>query len=111
MEVHTLSSKPRIYILILLAACLPILLTASPAQEKFVPIPPGLAKKYRFDYPRNFFPSPAAEKADRKKANALLASLEKYKGKVTASASNLYNALELSDRAQSEVARHAIYLY
>src|ERR1043165_9075751 len=77
-------------------------------QEKFVPIPPALVQKYHFNFPRNFFPSPAAEKADRKKVDAVLSAVEKYKGKVTASAENLYKSLELSDEAQAQSARHAI---
>jgi oligoendopeptidase F len=81
------------------------------AQEKFVPIPPDIIKKYHFNYPRNFFASPEVERAGRKKVDALLTQLEKYKGKVTSSPSNLYDALELSDRAQSVAIKHAIYLY
>lgn len=81
------------------------------AQEKFDPIPKDIASQYRFNLERNFFPGAEAEQAGRKRAYATLAELEKLKGRVTASAENLYRALELSDRAQSEFYRHISYFY
>ena len=81
------------------------------AQEDFQAIPKQLSGKYRFDFARNFFPSPEAETAERKKALAYIDELEKLKGRSTASADNLYRALELFDKVQAGIYRHASYLY
>lgn len=81
------------------------------AQETFTPIPPEQAAKYKFDFPRNFFTSPEAEKAARAKLETLFKELESLKGKVAASPDNLLRALKLSDQLQSEFMRHYIYLY
>jgi oligoendopeptidase F len=90
-----------------------VLLAAAPvrAQERFEPIPPAAAARYHFNFPRNFFPSPEAEKIDRTAFLGTLAELEKLKGKVAASADNLLRALQLQDRVQSQFMRHYIYLY
>ena len=58
-------------------------------------------RHYRFNLERHFFASPDAERAARQKAYAALAELETLKGRVTASADNLYRALVLSDRVRS----------
>ncbi|HEX8846655.1 MAG TPA: M3 family metallopeptidase [Pyrinomonadaceae bacterium] len=102
----TLLKKSVAVILVLLLGGLTI-----PAQDKFEPIPKEMAPRYRFDLRRNFFPSPEAELAARKTAYAMLEELEKLKGKVTSSADNLLQALELSDRAQAEFYRHTSYLF
>ena len=81
-----------------------------PAQVKFEAIPNELAPQYKFDFAKNFFSSAEVQQADLKKGMATLAELEKFKGKVTASADNLLRTLELSDRIATEVYRHIIYL-
>ena len=89
-----------------------ILLVGSsvPAQVKFEAISKDLAPKYKFDFAKNFFSSAEVQQADLKNGMATLAELEKFKGKVTASADNLLRTLELSDRIATEVYRHIIYL-
>ncbi len=52
------------------------------AQDTFVAIPPDQAARYHFDFARNFFVTPEAEKADRAKLYATLKDLENLKGKV-----------------------------
>jgi oligoendopeptidase F len=81
------------------------------AQETFTPIPPESAAKYKFNFPRNFFASPEAEKGARVRLEALFKGIESLKGKVAASPDNLLRALRLSDQLQSEFMRHYIYLY
>src|SRR5439155_24009077 len=66
---------------------------------------------YRFNFPKNFFASAAAEKASRPQVSAALTDLEKYKGKVADSAQNLLKTLQLNDEAVRRVMRHAVFLY
>ncbi len=80
-------------------------------QQPFEPIPPAVAPQYHFNFARNFFPSPAAEKAQRAGYDALLRSLERMKGSVASTPQDLLRTLELNDRAQAELMRHVIYLY
>jgi len=98
---------------IALFAVIAALAFAHPAatQTPFQPIPPEAASKYRFDFPRNFFASPEAERAARSRLETLFKELESLKGKVAASPDNLLRALRLNDRVQSEFMRHYIYLY
>jgi oligoendopeptidase F len=81
------------------------------AQEEFTPVPKELVPKYRFDFARNFFATPEAEKKARPAFNTALKKLESYKGKVTASPDNLYNTLSLYDEVVSKFMRHYVYLY
>lgn len=85
--------------------------SAQESPEKFVAIPADVAPRYHFDFARNFYASPAAEKADRAGYYGTLKSLEQLKGKVAASSSNLLRALQLSDKLQGQFMRHYIYLY
>lgn len=62
------------------------------AQDPFVAIPPAKALQYHFDFARNFFATPEAEKADRVSLYASLKELESFKGKVSASPENLQRA-------------------
>ena len=80
-------------------------------QDGFVAIPPGQASSYRFDFARNFFTTPEAEKADRNHLYATLKDLESLKGKLAKSADNLYRGLELNDALQVQFNRHYAYLY
>lgn len=80
-------------------------------QDSFVAIPPERAAQYRFDFARNFFASPEAEKADRSNLYATLTDLEHLKGKVIKSADNLQRALRLHDGVQVLFKRHHAYLY
>jgi oligoendopeptidase F len=80
-------------------------------QERFASIPPAAAPLYHFNFARNFFASPDAEKAERQKFYATLVELEKLKGKVAATPDNLLRALTLSGRVQSQFMPHYIYLY
>ncbi len=88
---------------------LQVVVMSVPAQVKFEAIPKNLEPKYKFDFTRNFFSSTEAQKADLKKAVALLGEMEKRKGRVAASADNLLQALELSDRVSIGFYRHIIY--
>src|SRR5262245_61101906 len=79
LELDTATTmKLSVLSLILAVAAIP-----AAAQEKFVPIPPDTAKLYHLNYARNFFPSPEAERADRKKVYALFDEVGKLKGKLT----------------------------
>ncbi len=80
------------------------------AQQTFEPIPKESAPQYRFNLERHFFLSLEAERADRKRAYAMLTALEQLNGKVTASADNLYRALELADQVRTAFYRHTMYL-
>ena len=95
------------------ALALPLLFCLSPsaAQEEFTAVPKELVPKYHFDFARNFYATPEAEKKARQTYYATLKQLESYKGKVTASAENLYNTLSLYDKTVSQFMRHYVYLY
>lgn len=80
-------------------------------DQPFVPIPTDAQPLYHFNFARNFFATPEAEKADRQKLQSTLGDMESLKGKTGASAANLLRAMELSDRVTSEFMRHYIYLY
>ena len=80
-------------------------------QDSFVAIPPAQASSYRFDFAKNFFISPEAEKAERNHLYATLKDLESLKGKLAKSADNLYHGLTLNDALQVQFNRHYAYLY
>jgi oligoendopeptidase F len=80
-------------------------------QSEFVAIPPEQVKRYHFDFQRNLFPSPAAEKAERANYDLILKELERLKGHVADDAGNLLHALELNNRVQILFYRHYTYLY
>jgi len=80
-------------------------------QDSFVAIPPAQASAYRFDFARNFFSSPEAEKADREHLYATLKDLESLKGRLEKSADNLYRGLRLNDDLQVQFHKHYSYLY
>ena len=80
-------------------------------QDRFVAIPPAQASSYRFDFAKNFFITPEAEKADRDYLYATLKDLESLKGRLAKSADNLYRGLKLNDALQMQFNRHYAYLY
>jgi oligoendopeptidase F len=80
-------------------------------QDGFTAIPNQATGQYHFDFARNFFASPGAEKAERASYNTTLEELEGLKGKVTASPVDLLRALRLYDKALVEFIRHYTYLY
>ena len=80
-------------------------------QDRFVAIPPAQASSYRFDFARNFFTTPEAERADRNHLYATLKDLESLKGRLAKSADNLYRGLKLNDDLQVQFNRHYSYLY
>src|SRR6185369_3598640 len=80
-------------------------------QDSFVAIPPAQASSYHFDFARNFFITPDAEKADRDHLYATLKDLESLKGRLAKSADNLYRGLELNDALQVQFNKHYAYLY
>src|SRR5215813_6659336 len=80
-------------------------------QDNFVAIPTETAEQYHFDFARNFFASPEAEKAERTNYYAALKELESLKGKVADSSDNLLNAFRLYDKVLVEFIRHYTYLY
>lgn len=96
----------------ILSAILALIVSAFLAypQEKFEPIPPNTASQYRFDLARNFFADPETEKTERRKFYAPLEELEKFKGKATISAENLYQSFRLYDQVEAEFRVHSLYL-
>ncbi|HMF57814.1 MAG TPA: M3 family metallopeptidase [Pyrinomonadaceae bacterium] len=80
-------------------------------QTGFVAIQPEQAAQYRFNFARNFFASPEAERTNRASLYSALKLLEDLKGKVAATADNLQRAIELNDEVQTKFARHYYYLY
>jgi oligoendopeptidase F len=80
-------------------------------QDDFIAIPNKTAGQYHFDFARNFFASPEAERAERAKYYAALNELGGLKGKVAASSDNLLHALQLYDKVLVEFIRHYTYLY
>ncbi|HKP73212.1 MAG TPA: hypothetical protein VJT82_09770, partial [Pyrinomonadaceae bacterium] len=82
-----------------------------PCQDNFVAIPNETARLYHFDFARNFFADPEAEKAERANYYAALKELEGLKGKVAASSDNLLRAFRLYDKVLVEFIRHYTYLY
>lgn len=102
------SCARQVVAILLLAGMLPGLALG---QDGFVAIPPAQASTYRFDFARNFFMTPQAEKADRDHLYATLKDLERLKGRLTKSADNLYRGLKLNDALQVQFNRHYSYLY
>ena len=80
-------------------------------DAKFEPITAAEKPLYHFNFTRNFFADPAAEKAARPKVYAAFADLEKHKGKLAQSPASLLAGLRLYDEALRRVMRHAVYLY
>jgi oligoendopeptidase F len=80
-------------------------------QNNFAAIPADVAGQYHFDFPKNFFASPEAEKAERANYYAALKQLESLKGKVVASPDNLLRAESLYDKVLIEFVRHYNYLF
>lgn len=95
------------------ATLLMLFLLSSPAlcQDNFVAIPKETASQYHFDFQKNFYSSPQAEKAERTSYYAVLKDLESLKGKVAASPDSLLSALSLYDKVYIEFIRHYTYLY
>jgi oligoendopeptidase F len=93
----------------LLMLCL--LSYSTPCQDNFVAFPDETAGRYHFDFGRNFFASPEAEKAERINYHTALKELEGLKGTVAASSDNLLRALRLYDKVLVEFIRHYTYLY
>ncbi len=81
------------------------------AQDNFAAIPNETARLYHFNFARNFFASPEAEKAERANYYAALKELEVLKGKVADSSGNLLRAFSLYDKVLVEFIRHYTYLY
>lgn len=90
---------------------LPLLSSPAPCQDDFAAIPNETAGQYHFNFARNFFASPEAEKAERVKYYAALKELEGLKGKVADSPDSLLRAFGLYDKALVEFIRHYTYLY
>ncbi|MBV9924423.1 MAG: M3 family oligoendopeptidase [Acidobacteria bacterium] len=80
-------------------------------QDDFVAIPKESAAQYHFDFQKNFYANPQAEKVERASYYAVLKRLESLKGKVAASPANLLSALSLYDEVLIEFIRHDTYLY
>jgi oligoendopeptidase F len=66
---------------------------------------------YTFNFERNFFPSPEAEKAERGTYTKALNDFENLRGKVAVSTGNLLHALQLYDIVMVEFMRHYTYHY
>ena len=81
------------------------------AQDTFVAIPPQQTARYHFDFARNFFADPEAERTDRARLYLKLTELERLKGKIAGSAANLHRALKLNDDVLVQFNRHYAYLY
>jgi oligoendopeptidase F len=102
----TIGRAAALFLLLLSTLSAPAL-----CQDDFAPIPPGDAAQYRFDFKRNFFASPEAEKAERARYYEVMRELESLKGNVAASPPKLLSALRLYDKALVELIRHDTYLY
>lgn len=81
------------------------------SQNQFEPFPRDLASKYHFDLARNFFLTPEAAEADRKALYQALADFGQWRGKLSASAENLYRAFQAFELLQAKINLHASYLY
>jgi oligoendopeptidase F len=102
------SDFPQISIAIFLVVVLSV---CAVGQAPIVPIRTEDADKYRLNFARNFFASPAAEKADRNKLYDTLSQLEAFKNQVGTSPDRLLRALELNDSLLIQFHRHYSYLY
>ncbi len=96
-----------------LAIAFALSLTAIPvrSQNKFDPFPSNLGAKYHFDLSRNFFPTPEAAEADRKALYQAIADFGQWRGKLSASAENLYRAFQAFELLQAKINLHSSYLY
>ncbi len=108
MMPETLSNIGRAALLLLL---LSLLSAPAVCQDNFAAIPEEAAAQYRFDFKRNFFASPEAERAERASYYAALRELESLKGNVASSPTNLLRAFRLYDKTLVELIRHDTYLY
>src|SRR5688572_9992471 len=81
------------------------------SQNKFEPFPRDQASKYHFDLARNFFATPEAAEADRKILYQALADFGQWRGKLSASAENLYRAFQAFELLQAKINLHLSYLY
>ena len=88
-----------------------LLSSSALCQDNFTAIPKENVSQYHFDFPKNFYPSPQAEKAERASYYSMLRELESLKGKVAASPDNLLRAESLNDKVLIEFLRHYTYLY
>ncbi|MDQ6786295.1 MAG: hypothetical protein M3033_05690 [Acidobacteriota bacterium] len=105
LKIDLLNRLTAVFLLLFLFPC------STLCQENFVAIPDKVAPQYHFDFQKNFYASPQAEKAERASYYATLKNLENLKGKVAASPDNLLRALSLYDKALIEFIRHYTYLY
>jgi len=80
-------------------------------QDPFEAIPKEQVPQYHFNFAKNYFPTPEAEKADRANLYASVAELEDLKGHVRDSTANLLRALKLRDQITLQWVRHDAYLY
>jgi hypothetical protein len=89
-------------------AILTLALTAVPvrSQNTFEPFPRDLASKYHFDLARNFFATPEAAEADRKTLYKALEDFGQWRGKLSASAENLYRAFQAFELLQAKINLH-----
>jgi hypothetical protein len=93
--------------------CAIVLVTASLstsvvlAQQQFEAIPKAKTSQYHFDFSKNYFPNPGAEKADRANLYATVKQRETLKGHVKDSAENLLRALQLLHRSLVALSRRS----
>ncbi|MCC6729933.1 MAG: M3 family oligoendopeptidase [Chthonomonadales bacterium] len=90
----------------LVAVCVAGARAQAPARSP-APLPADPAR-YRIDFARVFFPNAAAEQADRLRLLEDVAALQRLRGRVASSPTELLRALELSNRVQARLARHFI---
>jgi len=84
--------------------------TAVASQPAFDPFPGATAQQYRFDLKRNFFPSPAAEEAERAALLARAARLAAAHPDAGGSAAALERLLLAADSIQRLAGKHFAYL-
>jgi len=110
-EKRSIKSLVRMHLVILTALALSLNAIPVSSQSKFEPFPPELASKYHFDLSRNFFATPEVAEADRKILYQALADFSHWRGKLSASAENLYRAFQAFELLQARINLHASYLY
>jgi oligoendopeptidase F len=96
------------FVLGLIVLLLPVMLNIA---QTFEAIAPGEEQRYHLDFARLFFETADQEKHERTQIYTILKSLERYKGKSTASPKAIVTVLKTYDNALVLFLKHYTYLY